>query len=538
MFSSDIQFLKQALTLDVATDFKAKQKILDVSASSVLTSKFIQKKFPTPVLKQINGKSLFTVELRFPLNHTTSELSIRSDLQGMSIQLPGFLGKEEKASRPMTLWIREHEGNTRLSFNLKDMVDAKFIQSTAADKLKSKIFTGHFVFGKNKADWTSKEALLIGGEIPSLNVSEWQDFFKNLALNNSVSFPKYDIHVLVDHLELSGLLLAKTWITAESKTIPEKWRLEGPFVSGRVSEDKQGYHVDLEFLNAVLSENLEDSDYLTKLKHKPLLFTCKQFQYKKKDFGDVSFKLLPESYGYAIKDLKLGSDYSELSGNGEWHVKKGKSYTVMEGRLLSVNMGETLAHLGYPSEIRESSGYIYYDFKWFADPFRFNMESIVGVTEFKLDKGRILGVDPGLGRVMGLLNLENIRRRLQLDFSDLLKKGFVFDTMRGSFKFDQGIAKTQDLVINGPSAKIDLSGKAELKTKAIDLKMTILPHMGLGLPIAAAIASGNPAIGAGVWVLDKITGSKIKKITQHRYHVTGTWNSPEIKELGSLEQTN
>jgi uncharacterized protein YhdP len=195
-----------------------------------------------------------------------------------------------------------------------------------------------------------------------------------------------------------------------------------------------------------------------------------------------------------------------------------------------VDMGETLSRWDFPSAIRESSGVIQYQLRWPKHPFQFKLGLVDGGAELKFDKGRILGVNSGLGRIMSLLNLENIYRRLRLDFSDLVKKGFVFDTLKGNFRFDNGVAKTDKLSIDGPSAKITLGGIANMNTKAVNLEMAVLPHMGTGLPIAAAIAVGNPAVGAGLWIIDKLTGSKINKISEHHYHVTGTWDAPRIAE--------
>ncbi len=105
---------------------------------------------------------------------------------------------------------------------------------------------------------------------------------------------------------------------------------------------------------------------------------------------------------------------------------------------------------------------------------------------------------------MGLLSLENLlTRRLQLDFSDVFKKGFVFDKLEANMIFKSGIVETDNLFIDGPAAKIKISGIANLSNKEIDLQMLVTPKVGNTLPIAASLATGNPAIGVGVWVVDK-----------------------------------
>ena len=44
-------------------------------------------------------------------------------------------------------------------------------------------------------------------------------------------------------------------------------------------------------------------------------------------------------------------------------------------------------------------------------------------------------VDPGAGRVFGLMSIVALPRRLSLDFRDVFNKGFGFDQIAGSFRY-------------------------------------------------------------------------------------------------------
>ena len=282
-----------------------------------------------------------------------------------------------------------------------------------------------------------------------------------------------------------------------------------------------------------LAENREKDQALTGLNQikKPIQFYCEAFQYGKKDFGEIALNLQPKAYGYEIQSLTAEKPDAELSLAGEWHFVNTRPFTTLQGYLKSPNMGNALLEMGYATAIREAKGIIEYELQWLGDPWQVNLKTLTGTADLRFDKGRILGLEPGLGRIMGLLNLQSIQRRLQLDFSDLFKKGFVFDSLRGQLAFKDGIIKTDQLKIDGPASKIELSGQAIAATKAVDLTLTVKPHMGVGLPLAAAIAAGNPAVGAGVWLVDRLTGSKVKKMSQHLYHVTGTWETPSIQPI-------
>ena len=547
------------ITLNVNTTTIAKQKRLAVTASGILSSTFLQQQFPISFLQKLEGQSSFSLLFNKPLDSTAADLktvalkkaspiswSLTSDLEGMKINLPCFLGKTKNERVPMTLKIEsEIKGERKIALQLSKRFDAKLTTTGSRDNLSIK--NGHVVLGGGDADWMSKSGLFLSGELEKFNVDEWFDFFDELKVKDQKTFPPLNIHLLIGRLEAYGLRFDKTWLSVNFAETPLKWHLDGSHVKGSFSasastqkEQSKRIEVDLRYLkimsgNAALETKM--SAQLASFAKVPVHFYCRDLQYDQASFGEVSFKLIPAVYGYQIQNLLLETPLSELSGNGEWHLGKESVYTVLHGKLKSVDMGKTLSGWNLLSAIRESSGVIQYQFRWPKHPFQFKLGIVDGSAELKFDKGRILGVNSGLGRIMSLLNLENIYRRLQLDFSDLVKKGFVFDTLKGNFQFQNGVAKTDKLSIDGPSAKITLAGVANMNTKAVDLEMAVTPHMGTGLPIAAAIAVGNPAIGAGLWIIDKLTGSKINKISRHYYHVTGTWESPSIAE-GTTKSDN
>jgi uncharacterized protein (TIGR02099 family) len=546
------------ITLNVNTTTIAKQKRLAVTASGILSSTFLQKQFPISFLQQLEGQSLFSLLFNKPLDSIedlktvdlkkapATSWSLTSDLEGMKINLPYFLGKTKNERVPMTLKIEsEIKGERKIALQLSKRFDAKLTTTGSMDQLSIK--SGHVVLGGGNADWMSKPGLFLGGELEKFNVDEWFDFLDEFKVKDQKTFPPLNIHVLIGQLEAYGLRFGKTWVSVNFSETPLKWRLDGSYIKGSFStsvqnkkEKSKKIEVDLAYLK-IMSRNItfetKKAAELASFAKVPVHFYCRDLQYDQAKFGEVSFTLMPAAYGYQIQNLLLETPLSELVGNGEWHLGKEGVYTTLRGKLKSVDMGKTLSGWDFPSAIRESSGVIQYQFRWPKHPFQFKLGIVDGNAELKFDKGRILGVNPGLGRIMSILNLENIYRRLQLDFSDLVKKGFVFDTLKGNFQFQNGIAKTDKLLIDGPSAKITLAGIANMNTKAVDLEMAVLPHMGTGLPIAAAIAVGNPAIGAGLWIIDKLTGSKINKISRHYYHVTGTWESPSIAE-GATKSDN
>ena len=63
-------------------------------------------------------------------------------------------------------------------------------------------------------------------------------------------------------------------------------------------------------------------------------------------------------------------------------------------------------------------------------------KTIMGVEFVKLE--------PGIGKLLGILSLQSLPRRITLDFRDVFSDGFAFDSIQGSVKIDRGIASTLD----------------------------------------------------------------------------------------------
>ncbi|HEV2523842.1 MAG TPA: DUF3971 domain-containing protein, partial [Gammaproteobacteria bacterium] len=92
------------ITLNVNTTTVAKQKRLEVTASGILSSAFLQQQFHMPFLQKLEGQSLFSLLFNKSLDSTAdlkavdlkkaspTSWSLTSDLEGMKINLPYFLG--------------------------------------------------------------------------------------------------------------------------------------------------------------------------------------------------------------------------------------------------------------------------------------------------------------------------------------------------------------------------------------------------------------------------------------------------------------
>ncbi|MFX5393235.1 AsmA-like C-terminal region-containing protein, partial [Acinetobacter baumannii] len=84
----------------------------------------------------------------------------------------------------------------------------------------------------------------------------------------------------------------------------------------------------------------------------------------------------------------------------------------------SDDFGRLLAAFGYGGRIDGGRGRLEFDAQWPGSPAAFALAGLEGRLTLEVRDGRLLEVEPGAGRVLGLLSLAQLPRRLMLDFRD------------------------------------------------------------------------------------------------------------------------
>ncbi|MGB5010347.1 MAG: AsmA-like C-terminal region-containing protein, partial [Candidatus Dechloromonas phosphoritropha] len=142
-------------------------------------------------------------------------------------------------------------------------------------------------------------------------------------------------------------------------------------------------------------------------------------------------------------------------------------------------------------------------------------------------------LEPGVGRLLGLISLQSLPRRLTLDFRDIFSEGLAFDRIAGRVVVTAGVMRTvEPLRINSPAAQIEISGEANLKDETQDLQVMVQPYVG-SVAAAGAAALVNPVLGAAALVAGAILQNPIGRLFAYSYHVTGSWSDPRVERVGA-----
>jgi uncharacterized protein YhdP len=204
--------------------------------------------------------------------------------------------------------------------------------------------------------------------------------------------------------------------------------------------------------------------------------------------------------------------------------------------MLDVEDGEKLlARMGMPDAVRRGDGRIEGDLKWAGTPFSLDIPSLSGRIRADIGKGQFKKLEPGVGRLLGVLSLQSLPRRITLDFRDIFSEGFAFDSISGEASVGRGMLRTDELKIRGPAAKILLSGQANLVAETQDLKVRVQPALGETLAVGAMLA--HPVTGAVAWAAQKLLNDPLDQIFAYEYAVTGPWSDPQVTKLNRIPET-
>ena len=189
------------------------------------------------------------------------------------------------------------------------------------------------------------------------------------------------------------------------------------------------------------------------------------------------------------------------------------------------DLGKTLKRLGHDETINGGEGELTGQLNWAGSPHEFNILNLNGDLQFEVHKGQILKVQPGVGRLFGLLSLQSLPRRLSLDFRDLFSSGFAFDKIDATVKIDHGVLRSDNFEMAGPAANVTIKGETNIQKETQNLLVNVMPHISDSLSLAAL--AGGPLAGAVAFLAQKILKDPLNKIASTQYQIVGTWDNPQ-----------
>jgi len=490
----------------------------------------------------LHGTSRWTIGVALPKTPEGSRseppttLSLRSDLQGTRLQLPAPLDKPAADALPtrVTASLPLGSGTTEVAFGRRMALAAR----TQNGRTGVQVTMG--------SDRVSREppadGLVMDGRTPSLDALEWIALARGSSAGGDAGGDKValkQVDVLADQLLLVGGRFEQTRLRLRPGNGAVAVQLEGPALAGdlRVPDAEGGIvsgtlaRVHWQAASAVAGEAGDrPADPVDPAKVPPLSLDIADLTFGKAVLGQASLRTRPLADGLQVSQLQFRSPKQAIDVTGQWRGTGAQARTRFEAAVHSENLGGLLDSLGYGGQLRGGQGQLQFNAGWNGAPSAFSLAGLEGTLDFDARNGQILEVEPGAGRVLGLLSVAQLPRRLMLDFRDFFSKGLAFNQAEGQVTFGDGLARTDRIGMQGPAADIAIRGQADLRAQRFDQTIEVNPRSGNLLAVVGAVAGGpvGAAVGAAA---NAVLGKPLGEIGAKTYRVTGPWSDPKVEVI-------
>jgi uncharacterized protein (TIGR02099 family) len=270
--------------------------------------------------------------------------------------------------------------------------------------------------------------------------------------------------------------------------------------------------------------------------------TSDSFLLREHDLGKLELTAQPLGADWQIQRVLLANDDGNLSAQGWWRAVGHTQQTTLDAELNIVDAGRYLARFGLPGAVTGAASKIKGQVNWAGGPQAFDYPTLTGNFSIQSGPGQFIKVDPGAGKLLGVLSLQSLARRLALDFRDLVGEGFAFDEVTGDVRIQNGVMKSDNLSIIGPAARVAISGEADIARETQQLKVRVQPTLSATLSTGAALLMiANPligaAVGAGSWLAQKVFQDPFEQIFSFEYAISGSWSNPRVERTGHQAST-
>jgi uncharacterized protein (TIGR02099 family) len=533
---------------------------------------------------RLEGGSGWDVNVRIPAAIAgqptpPSQLRLLSDLRGTAILLPAPLGKAADDALPLDLVAPLPVGQGEVVLALGEVLRMRAVLREKAPMRAS------LQLGGGVAPAPPAQGMVVRGDVGKLDAAGWIAFSAGGSGNEPS--PLREIDVQARELLLFDRGFADTRLRLERASAATRIAIDGPSLQGTVeiptdpARAVQGRFARMWWAsankagpgatdstapssapgsNAVESPATVPNEAAVADARSPampsgaavpaaatgapeatdptrvpsLRFTIDDLRLGQAQLGKAELSTTRIASGMRIERFQTRAKSLSLDAAGEWVRTPGGSRSNLKLDFKADSLGQMLDALGFKGMVDDGKTTATLAGSWPGSPGSFSMATLSGSLHAEVGEGRLLDVEPGgSGRILGLISLAEIPRRMTLDFSDFFEKGFSFNTARGDFTFNDGVARTDNLRVDGPAAEIRVGGSADLRRETYDQRVEVLPKAGGMLPALGMLAGGPAGAAIGV-VAQAVLQKPLKQTTRVVYHVTGPWKKPvvEVVERG------
>jgi uncharacterized protein YhdP len=254
------------------------------------------------------------------------------------------------------------------------------------------------------------------------------------------------------------------------------------------------------------------------------------FRIGARHLGAFKADVQPDPLGLRLVSFSSLTESFAADGSGAWLVGDQGVQSRLAVSLNSNDVAASLGEFGLDPLISGRSAELTASLRWPDGPNSQWMSHVNGDIALKVTDGSMLDIEPGAGRIVGLMSIVALPRRLALDFRDVFNRGFVFDEISADFAITDGDAFTDNLMLSGPAAEIGVVGRTGLRDHDFQQQAIVTAEPGNMLPTVGGLI-GGPGVGAALLIFTRIFKKQLKGIGRASYCITGGWEEPSVERL-------
>jgi uncharacterized protein (TIGR02099 family) len=507
-----------------------------VNARGTLNAALLPAALEQPLLRQLGGNTGWTAGVTMRKRGAT--ILVESGLQGIASVLPAPLNKAAAEVLPLRFErsvVTEEARSGELGLPSSDRSTlelGKVVRVELQRRRENGVMTiERAAIGLNEAPRLPEKGIVINGNAAEIDLDQWLHV---LATTGGSPAPLSALNLRVGALDAYGKRIndvtlragfqGSDWlanIDARELAGEVRWRSLG---KGRVSA-RLSHFTFPEPTPGKLAEEIPPKEL------PGLDIVADNLLVHGKKLGRLELAAANEGRDWRIEKLTLTTPDSLLSADGLWQVSGAQQRTNLNLKLDISDVGKYLERVGYPGSMQRGSAKLQGKLAWAGNPQSVDYPSLTGDLSLLAEKGQFLKIEPGIGKLLGILSLQALPRRITLDFRDVFSEGFAFDKITSTASVAKGVLHTEDFAMLGPSAHVAMSGSIDLARETQLLKVRVVPSVGDTLSVAGLLMLANPITGVASFLAQRLFKDPLGQVFAFEYAVSGTWADPKVEKV-------
>jgi uncharacterized protein (TIGR02099 family) len=466
----------------------------------------------------------------------SADVVVETNLQGLAVNLPAPLVKAAAEALPVRFERRFlAAGQDRLSLSVGDIVGMNLLRRTEGGQ--TTITRGSVRFGGPAAE-PARNGVWVSGTVKVLDLDRWLELLGQGDDGTRVEWGGVDVRLgAVDVLgrRFGDLAVNATVEDGQWRAALSGKELDGdvtwqPQDSGKLVARMRTFAIPVAASETSQAASREPQPETEPGDLPALDVIAEQFINKDKLLGRLEFVAVPIGREWRLDWLLLTNPESTLTLDGVWQLGLSRPTSRINVRLETSDIGKLLVRLGQPEGVQRGTAKLEGSLSWNGSPYEPDYPTMTGNLALEAAKGQFVKLDPGIGKLLGVMNLQSLPRRVSLDFRDVFSEGFAFDEIGGAVKIDRGNASTENFRVRGPAANIVMRGEVDLAQETQNLRVRITPQLTESVAVAGALV-GGPIAGVAAYLAQKALKDPFGQLASFEYDVTGNWSHPTVKRV-------